>query len=55
MGLFDFIFGCSFLLSLLLMPFVTYGDMWSMKFIYVVLCSFLTPLFGTFVYVYFVR
>lgn len=55
MGIFDVIFLFSFLSSLVLMPFFTWGDVWTMKFIYIALCSFLTPIFGTFIYVYIIR
>lgn len=36
----------SYLITLLAMPFVTRGDSWMLKALYLGLCSFFTPIIG---------
>jgi cytosine/uracil/thiamine/allantoin permease len=44
-----------FLISLILMPFLTYGEPWSVKLFYLGLCMFLTPIIGIPLYRHFVK
>ncbi len=44
-----------FLISLVLMPFLTYGEPWSVKLFYLGLCLFFTPIIGIPLYRHFVK
>lgn len=51
----DFIWVLSFLISIILMPFLCKGQCFKSRFLYVILCSFLTPLIGYPIYARYVK
>ena len=44
-----------FLITLLLMPFITHGKPWPLKLLYIGVCSFFTPIIGIPIYLYLMR
>lgn len=44
-----------FLITLILMPFVTHGESWPFKLLYIGLCGILTPIIGIPLYRYLMR
>ena len=44
-----------FLISLVLMPFFTHGEPWSVKLFYLALCECFTPIIGILIYRHFAK